>query len=51
VNLWLGNGYHDALLATADVVANAEAREAFPMLPGCTESTPGRCVCRGRGAR
>ncbi|TMA81016.1 MAG: penicillin acylase family protein [Deltaproteobacteria bacterium] len=44
VNLWLGNGYHDALLATADVVANAEAREAFPMLPGCTESTPGRCL-------
>jgi len=49
VNLWLGNGYHDALLATADVVANAEAREAFPMLPGCTESTPGRCL-PGKGS-
>ncbi len=49
VNLWLGNGYHDTLLTTADVVANAEARHAFPTLPGCTESNPGRCM-PGKGS-
>lgn len=49
VNLWLGNGYHDSLLATADVVNDASARDAFPNLPGCTESGLGRCV-PGKGS-
>ena len=49
VNLWLGNGYHDVLLATADVVAAAASRNNFPSLPGCTESGVGRCV-PGKGS-
>ncbi len=49
VNLWLGNGYHDTLLATADVVADAESRDTFPRLPGCTESGLGRCM-PGKGS-
>ena len=49
INLWLGQGYHDTLLATADVVANAESRDAFPNLPGCTESGTGRCI-PGKGS-
>ncbi|MEB2285980.1 MAG: hypothetical protein B6D46_04830 [Polyangiaceae bacterium UTPRO1] len=47
VNLWLGNGYHDTYLYTADVVANAAAREAYPSFPGCTEAAPGRCAPGG----
>ncbi len=51
VNLWLSNGYHDTLLKTADVVADAESRSNFPQLPGCTESGTGRCVPgKGSGA-
>ena len=50
VNLWLsGTGYHDTLLTTADVVANAESRDNFPSLPGCTEGGVGRCV-PGKGS-
>lgn len=50
VNMWLsGTGFHDTLLATADVVANAEARDNFPSLPGCTESGTGRCI-PGKGS-
>ncbi len=50
VNLWLsGTGYHDTLLTTSDVVANAESRDTFPNLPGCTESGVGRCV-PGKGS-
>jgi penicillin amidase len=49
-NLWLsGTGYHDTLLATADVVANSESRDNFPNLPGCTESGVGRCI-PGKGS-
>jgi hypothetical protein len=47
VNTWLGNGYHDTYLYTADVVANAASRETFPPLPGCTESGTGRCAPGG----
>lgn len=47
IDLWLGNGYHDTYLYTADVVANAVAREAYPALPGCTEAAPGRCAMGG----
>jgi hypothetical protein len=47
VNLWLGNGYHDTYLYTADVVANAASRDTFPALPGCTEAAPGRCAAGG----
>ena len=49
VDLWLSNGTHDTLLATADVVANAASRLALPNLPGCTDSAPGRCI-PGRGS-
>ena len=49
VNLWLGNGYHDTYLYTADVVANAAARETYPPFDGCTEAAPGRCA-PGRGS-
>lgn len=49
IDLWLGNGYHDTLLATADVVADAESRNTYPSLPGCTESGTGRCV-PGKGS-
>ncbi len=49
VNLWLSNGYHDTLLKTADVVADAESRSTFPGLPGCTESGTGRCI-PGKGS-
>ena len=47
VNLWLGNGYHDTYLYTADVVANAAERETYPPFPGCTEAAPGRCAAGG----
>ena len=47
VNLWLGNGYHDTYLYTADVVANAAERETYPPFPGCTEPAPGRCAAGG----
>ncbi|MEK7423077.1 MAG: penicillin acylase family protein, partial [Actinomycetota bacterium] len=47
VDLWLGNGYHDTYLYTADVVANAASRETFPALPRCTENAPGRCAPGG----
>ncbi|MCC6764745.1 MAG: penicillin acylase family protein [Deltaproteobacteria bacterium] len=47
VNLWLGNGYHDTYLYTADVVANAASRETYPSFPGCTEAGPGRCAPGG----
>jgi len=49
VNTWLGNGYHDTLLTTADVVAAAASRNAFSRLPGCTEGAPGRCI-PGKGS-
>jgi len=47
VDLWLGNGYHDTYLYTADVVANAASRETYPTLPACTEPAPGRCATGG----
>lgn len=47
VDLWLGNGYHDTYLYTADVLANAASRESYPPLPGCTEAAPGRCAGGG----
>ncbi len=47
VNLWLGNGYHDTYLYTADVVANAASRETYPRLAGCTDPAPGRCAVGG----
>ncbi len=49
VDLWLGNGYHDALLTTADVVAAAAARENYPTFGGCTVAGPGRCI-PGKGS-
>jgi hypothetical protein len=48
VNTWLGNGYHDTLLATADVVAAAASRDNYASIPGCTDAAPGRCI-PGRG--
>jgi hypothetical protein len=47
IDLWLGNGYHDTYLYTADVVANAVSRETYPSFPGCTEAAPGRCATGG----
>jgi penicillin G amidase len=51
IDLWLGNGYHDTLLATDDVVADAASRDNFASIPGCTESGTGRCVPGKGGAR
>ena len=50
VNTWLGNGSHDTLLATADVVAAAASRNEFSNLPGCTEGGTGRCI-PGKGSK
>lgn len=49
IDLWLGNGYHDTLLATGDVVADAASRSNFASIPGCTETGVGRCV-PGKGS-
>ena len=51
IDLWLGNGYHDTLLATDDVVANAASRANFGTIPGCTEGGVGRCVSGKGGPR
>ncbi len=51
IDLWLGNGYHDTLLATDDVVAAAASRANFSAIPGCTEAGVGRCAAGKGGAR
>ncbi|HSV05576.1 MAG TPA: penicillin acylase family protein, partial [Candidatus Binatus sp.] len=49
INDWLSNQTHDTLLATADVVSDAQTRTNFPNFR-CTDSGVGRCV-PGKGNR
>ena len=49
INDWLADQTHDTLLATADVVSDAQTRTNFPNF-ACTDSGTGRCV-PGRGSR
>jgi penicillin amidase len=51
IDLWLGNGYHDTLLVTDDVVADAASRSEFSAIPGCTEAGVGRCAPGKGGPR
>ena len=49
INDWLADQTHDTLLATADVVNDAQSRTNFPTLR-CTDSGVGRCI-PGKGNR